>query len=131
MDIDPDGFGRNFPFGDRQRLGVQLMPLSDQLATYFGVKGGVLVASVEADSPAARAGLKAGDVISTVNSRAVSDAGDVRERDRPGGIGTEPDRDARQEGSGDQGHRARAAAASPVAARHHARRGAAICRSSL
>lgn len=77
VDIDPDRFGRNFPFGERQRLGVQLLPVSDQLATYFGVKGGVLVTSVEADSPAARAGLRAGDVIVTVNSRAVSDAGDV------------------------------------------------------
>jgi serine protease Do len=77
VDIDPERFGRNFPFGERQRLGVHLMPVSDQLATYFGVKGGVLVTSVEADSPAARAGLKAGDVIVTVNSRAVSDAGDV------------------------------------------------------
>ena len=62
VDFDPDEFGR-ISFGDRQRLGVQLLPLSDQLATYFGVKDGVLVASVEADSPAARAGLKAGDVI--------------------------------------------------------------------
>ena len=77
VDIDPDTFGRNFPFGERQRLGVQLLPVSDQLATYFGVKGGVLVTSVEADSPAARAGLKAGDVIVTVNSREVNDAGDV------------------------------------------------------
>jgi serine protease Do len=78
VDIDPDDFGRNPPFGsDRQRLGVQLLPLSDQLATYFGVKDGVLVASVQADSPAARAGLKAGDVITAVNNRTVSDAGDV------------------------------------------------------
>ena len=77
VDIDPDRFGRNFPFSERQRLGVQLLPVSDQLATYFGVKGGVLVTSVEAESPAARAGLKAGDVIVTVNSRAVNDAGDV------------------------------------------------------
>ena len=77
FDFDPDDFGRNFPFGDRQRLGVQLLPLSDQLATYFGVKDGVLVAAVAAESPAARAGLKAGDVITAVNNRPVSDAGDV------------------------------------------------------
>jgi len=77
FDFDPDDFGRDFPFGDRQRLGVQLLPLSDQLATYFGVKDGVLVASVVAESPAARAGLKAGDVITAVNNRTVSDAGDV------------------------------------------------------
>lgn len=77
VDIDPDRFGPNFPFGDRARLGVQLLPVSDQLATYFGVKGGVLVASVETDSPAGRAGLRAGDVIVTVNNRAVNDARDV------------------------------------------------------
>ena len=76
FDFDPDDFRS---FGGRQRLGVQLMPLSDQLATYFGVKDGVLVASVEADSPAARAGLKAGDVITAVNSRTVDDARDVLE----------------------------------------------------
>ena len=74
FDFDPNDFRS---FGGRQRLGVQLMPLSDQLATYFGVKDGVLVASVEADSPAARAGLKAGDVITAVNSRTVNDARDV------------------------------------------------------
>jgi serine protease Do len=74
-DFDPDAFGR--PFGDRQRLGVQLLQLSDQLAAYFGVKEGVLIASVEADSPAARAGLRAGDVITAVNMRAVDDARDV------------------------------------------------------
>ena len=73
FDFDTDDF-RSF---GRQRLGVQLMPLSDQLATYFGVKDGVLVAAVEADSPAARAGLKAGDVITAVNSRTVNDARDV------------------------------------------------------
>ena len=78
VDIDPDNFGRDFPFGsDRRRLGVQLLPLSDQLATYFGVKEGVLVASVQADSSAARAGVKAGDVITAVNNRTVDDAADV------------------------------------------------------
>ena len=73
FDFDPDDFVR----GGRQRLGVQLMQLSDQLAGYFGVKDGVLVAAVEADSPAARAGLKAGDVITAVNSRPVSDTRDL------------------------------------------------------
>ncbi len=77
VDIDPDRFGPDFPFGDRGRLGVRLLPLSDQLATYFGVKDGVLVASVETDSPAARAGLRAGDVIVMVNNRPVNDARDV------------------------------------------------------
>lgn len=64
--------------GARGRLGVQVEGLSDQLATYFGVKdGGVLVAGVTADSPAAKAGVKAGDVITKVNGTAVKDSGDV------------------------------------------------------
>jgi S1-C subfamily serine protease len=64
--------------GARGRLGVQVEGLSDQLATYFGVNdGGVLVAGVTADSPAAKAGVKAGDVITKVNGEAVKDPGDL------------------------------------------------------
>jgi serine protease Do len=63
--------------GARGRLGVGLMPLTDQLATTFGVKDGVMVTTVEADSPAGRAGLRAGDIITAINSRTVSDASDV------------------------------------------------------
>jgi len=52
--------------------------LSSQLADYFGAKdGGALVSSVTADSPAAKAGIKAGDVITTVNGNRVRDAADV------------------------------------------------------
>lgn len=60
--------------GMRGRLGVQVQPLNDQLADYFGAKdGGVLVSGVTADSPASKAGLKAGDVITKVNGEAVKD----------------------------------------------------------
>lgn len=66
--------------GGRGRLGVQVEGLSQQLATYFGVtEGGVLVAGVTADSPAAKAGVKAGDVITRVNGEAVKDPGDLME----------------------------------------------------
>lgn len=61
----------------RGRLGVVAQPLSDQLATYFGVKEGLLVSSVNENTPAARAGIKAGDVITAVNGKAVKDTGDV------------------------------------------------------
>lgn len=70
------GFGA-WNAGPRARLGVSLTSVSDQLATYFGVKNGVLVSSVEMDSPAGRAGLKAGDVITMVNARSVSSVADV------------------------------------------------------
>ena len=58
-------------------LGITLSPLSDQLASYFGVKQGVLVSSVTTDSPAAKAGIKAGDVITAVNGQSVSSSADV------------------------------------------------------
>ena len=52
----------------RVRLGVQLNPLSPQLAEYFGApEGGALVASVTKDSAGEKAGLKAGDVITSIN----------------------------------------------------------------
>ena len=60
-----------FMFG-RGRLGVNVQELTPDLAAYFGVKDGLLVNSVQADTPAARAGFKAGDVIGTVNGKAVT-----------------------------------------------------------
>ena len=74
----------------RGRLGVQVETLCDQLAEYFGVKGGgVLVSTVTADSPAQKAGLKAGDVITAVNGTAVRDAGELVEELREAGDGGE------------------------------------------
>jgi len=48
-----------------------------QLAEYFGVKDGVLVKQVMRNTPAEKAGLKAGDVITKVNGTAVSSARDI------------------------------------------------------
>jgi C-terminal processing protease CtpA/Prc len=62
-----------FRMNERGRLGVSVQPLEGQLAEYFGTSNGVLVNSVEKDSPAATAGLRAGDVVTAVNGRAVSD----------------------------------------------------------
>ena len=62
------------------RLGVRVHELSSQLAEYFGVRTGVLVASVLEDSPAAEAGVKAGDVITTVDGWTVNDPRDLRGR---------------------------------------------------
>jgi serine protease Do len=54
---------------------VSLQPLTPDLATSFGVKDGkgALVSDVSADSPAARAGLKSGDVIVQFNGKSVED----------------------------------------------------------
>ena len=72
----PPGFDNFFRLSGR-RLGVTLESLDDQLAGYFGVKEGVLVKSVERDSVAEKAGLKAGDVITTVNGRKIYETSDV------------------------------------------------------
>lgn len=72
----------------RGRLGVTLNALSPQLAEYFGAaEGGVLVSSVTKDSAAEKAGLKAGDVITTVNGERVRDTDDLIDelRDVDGG----------------------------------------------
>jgi len=76
-----------------RRLGVSVQELTDQLASYFGVSRGVLITAVTDGSPASRAGLKAGDVITSVNGnriesrddlvRALRDAADRRQAEAP------------------------------------------------
>ncbi len=63
-------------------LGVSIQNLTPELAEEFGVEvaEGALVAGVEPDSPADRAGLERGDVIVAVNERSVSSASDLRLR---------------------------------------------------
>jgi S1-C subfamily serine protease len=73
------GDGRNMIAFGRPRLGVQVQELNKDLAPYFKVeeKGGVLVLDVTKDSPAEKAGLKAGDVITKVDGEKVTDADDL------------------------------------------------------
>jgi serine protease Do len=56
----------------RSRLGVNVQGLPGELPDYFGVKSGVLVTAVRPDSPAAKAGMKAGDVITAVDGKPVN-----------------------------------------------------------
>ncbi|GAB4177191.1 MAG: hypothetical protein Kow00108_12730 [Calditrichia bacterium] len=58
-------------------LGVKAENLTDQLKEYFGVTHGVLVKEVIKESPAEKAGLKAGDVITQIESRKVMDYADL------------------------------------------------------
>jgi serine protease Do len=72
----------------RGRLGVQLNELTPQLAEYFGTPdGGALVAGVTKDSPAEKAGLKAGDIITSINGDRVRGSDDLIDelRDVDGG----------------------------------------------
>jgi serine protease Do len=61
----------------RARLGVTVQELTPELATYFGVKDGLLVSGVTPDSPAAKAGIRAGDVITAVHDKPVTSAGEL------------------------------------------------------
>ena len=62
-----------------RRIGVSTMALTKQLADYFGIAGGkgVLVTAVTDDSSAAKAGVKAGDVITAVDGETVDSSGDL------------------------------------------------------
>ena len=60
-------------------IGVQIQPVTAEIADSLGMKGtdGALVAEPQVDSPAAKAGILAGDVITAVNGNAVKDARDL------------------------------------------------------
>jgi len=66
-----------FPEEKGGYLGVRGSDLSDQLKEYFEVKQGILVEEVVEDSPAEKAGMKAGDVIYRINDRDIRDFGDL------------------------------------------------------
>jgi serine protease Do len=70
-----------FP-GAHPRLGIDAEDISGQLGTYFGAPDaeGVLVRDVNAGSPAEKAGLKAGDVITAFNGERVHSLGDLRQK---------------------------------------------------
>jgi serine protease Do len=59
----------------RGYMGVMLQPVTPAIAKAFGMKetAGALVAEVSPDSPASRAGLKNGDIITQVNETPVAD----------------------------------------------------------
>ncbi|HXM99712.1 MAG TPA: PDZ domain-containing protein [Candidatus Dormibacteraeota bacterium] len=81
----PEGPGmENFKFfsGAHARLGIDAEDLSGQLASFFGIPDGegILVRSVNSGSPAEKAGLKAGDVITALNGERVRSVGELREK---------------------------------------------------
>ena len=64
----------------RGRLGFTAQDLTPELAEAFGIeqRKGVVVARVEEDSAAEKSGMRAGDVITSVNGEQVEDSADVR-----------------------------------------------------
>jgi serine protease Do len=63
-------------------IGVQIQPVTAEIADSLGMRNarGALVADVQANSPAERAGIKARDVIVSVNGEALDDARSLARR---------------------------------------------------
>ena len=68
-------------------LGVMVSPLTDDFREFAGTDRGVLINSLTDESPAAKAGLQPGDVITHVDDRKVEEPGDLVEaiRERKAG----------------------------------------------
>jgi Do/DeqQ family serine protease len=68
-------------FGEVNRgfLGAEMQDLDPDLAAAFGIKGhqGAILVNILADSPAAKAGLKPGDVVTEMNGKRVRNATDL------------------------------------------------------
>ena len=66
-------------FVSRGWIGVQIQSVTSDIAEGLGLKGteGALVAEPQADSPAAKAGIVPGDIITAVNGHVVKDAHDL------------------------------------------------------
>jgi membrane-associated protease RseP (regulator of RpoE activity) len=78
-EFDFQNGGPRFMFFNKGRLGVELQNLTPQLSEFFGVDRGqgMLVAEVIANSAAAQAGIKAGDVILAVNGTAIKNRSEL------------------------------------------------------
>jgi serine protease Do len=64
------------------RLGIDAEDLAGQLGSFFGAPDGegILVRSVNSGSPAEKAGLKAGDVITSLNGERIRSVGNLRQK---------------------------------------------------
>jgi serine protease Do len=78
----PMVFDGNMMYGGHPRLGIDAEDLNGQLGKFFGAPEGegILVRGVNPGSPAEKAGLKAGDVITSVNGNRIRSVGDLRQK---------------------------------------------------
>lgn len=81
--LPPSGEGNQNLFlwrgGANRQIGVGVSPLTKQLADYFGIAEGkgLLINNVRENSPAAKAGIKAGDIIVEAEGKEVKGMGDL------------------------------------------------------
>lgn len=74
--IETDGPALFETFSGKGFLGVHVVDLTGDLRAHFGVpaESGVMVSKVEPDSPAGRAGLQVGDIITAIDGTKMSSA---------------------------------------------------------
>ena len=81
VSVSPRPFGNFEMFGAARNIqGMSLRELNDQMGQYFGVTegSGALVWEVEKGSPAEKAGVKAGDVITVIGKKKIRELRDVQ-----------------------------------------------------
>jgi serine protease Do len=59
-------------YNEDRQIGARVTKLTKQLGEHFGVSEGMLINEIIADSPAEKAGLKAGDVIAEIDGRQIT-----------------------------------------------------------
>jgi len=76
------GEGMGMVMAGRPRLGIDAEDIGGQLGSFFGAPEGegILVRSVNSGSAAEKAGMKAGDVITSFNGERVRSLGDLRQK---------------------------------------------------
>lgn len=69
-------------YAGHPRLGIDAEDLTGQLGSFFGAPEGegILVRDVSSGSPAEKAGVKAGDVITSLNGERIRSVGDLRQK---------------------------------------------------
>src|SRR5712672_234421 len=65
---------------EHARMGVGINDVTPEIATFFHMNNatGALISQVEADSPAAKAGIKVGDVITELNGKKMDNSGQLQ-----------------------------------------------------
>lgn len=77
--MQSDGNNNFFVFSGSRQIGIDVTPLTKQLADYFGVGegDGLLINTVRKNSPADKAGLKAGDIVTEADGKAIKNKMDL------------------------------------------------------